>query len=45
MQILLTNDDGIEAEGLQAMRRALLQVPGIELRSSPPTATAPPSPA
>src|SRR3954466_825096 len=31
MQVLLTNDDGIEAEGLQAMRRALLQVPGIEL--------------
>jgi 5'-nucleotidase len=31
MQVLLTNDDGIEAEGLQAMRRALAQVPGIEL--------------
>src|SRR3954463_13895220 len=31
MQVLLTNDDGIEAEGLQAMRRALLRVPGIEL--------------
>jgi len=31
MQILLTNDDGIEAEGLQAMRRALLGVAGIEL--------------
>jgi 5'-nucleotidase len=31
MQVLLTNDDGIEAEGLQAMRRALLQVPGVEL--------------
>jgi 5'-nucleotidase len=31
MQVLLTNDDGIEAEGLQAMRRALLAVPGIEL--------------
>ena len=31
MQVLLTNDDGIEAEGLQAMRRALVQVPGIEL--------------
>jgi 5'-nucleotidase len=31
MQVLLTNDDGIEAEGLQAMRRALMQVPGIEL--------------
>jgi 5'/3'-nucleotidase len=31
MQVLLTNDDGIEAEGLQAMRRALVGVPGIEL--------------
>jgi len=31
MQVLLTNDDGIEAEGLQTMRRALVQVPGVEL--------------
>jgi 5'-nucleotidase len=31
MQVLLTNDDGIEAEGLQTLRRALLQVPDIEL--------------
>jgi 5'-nucleotidase len=31
MRVLLTNDDGIEAEGLQAMRRALVRVPGIEL--------------
>lgn len=31
MQVLLTNDDGIEAEGLQALRRALLEVPGVEL--------------
>jgi 5'-nucleotidase len=31
MQVLLTNDDGIEADGLQALRRALVQVPGIEL--------------
>src|SRR5215210_3638220 len=31
VRLLLTNDDGIEAEGLQALRRALLQVPGIEL--------------
>ena len=31
MRVLLTNDDGIEAEGLQAVRRALLQVPGVEL--------------
>jgi 5'-nucleotidase len=31
MRVLLTNDDGIEADGLQALRRALLEVPGIEL--------------
>ena len=31
MRVLLTNDDGIEAEGLQTLRRALAQVPGIEL--------------
>jgi 5'-nucleotidase len=31
MRVLLTNDDGIEADGLQALRRALLDVPGIEL--------------
>src|ERR687885_1630749 len=31
MRVLLTNDDGIEAEGLQALRRALLRVPGVEL--------------
>ena len=31
MQVLLTNDDGIEAEGLQALRRALVQLPGVEL--------------
>ncbi|MEA2156209.1 MAG: 5/3-nucleotidase [Solirubrobacteraceae bacterium] len=31
MRVLLTNDDGIEADGLQALRRALLRVPGIEL--------------
>jgi 5'-nucleotidase len=31
VRVLLTNDDGIEAAGLQAMRRALLEVPGIEL--------------
>jgi 5'-nucleotidase len=29
--VLLTNDDGIEAEGLQALRKALLELPGIEL--------------
>ena len=31
MRVLLTNDDGIAATGLHAMRRALLTVPGIEL--------------
>jgi 5'-nucleotidase len=31
VRVLLTNDDGIEAEGLQELRRALLGVPGIEL--------------
>jgi 5'-nucleotidase len=31
MRVLLTNDDGIGAEGLQTLRRALLQVPDIEL--------------
>ena len=31
MRVLLTNDDGIEAEGLQTLRRALREVPGIEL--------------
>ena len=31
MKVLLTNDDGIQAMGLNAMRRALLEVPGVEL--------------
>jgi 5'-nucleotidase len=31
MKVLLTNDDGIETDGLQTLRRALLCVPGIEL--------------
>jgi len=31
MRVLLTNDDGIEADGLQALRRALLDVDGLEL--------------
>jgi 5'-nucleotidase len=31
MRVLLTNDDGIEAAGLQALRRALLELPAIEL--------------
>jgi 5'-nucleotidase len=31
LQVLLTNDDGIEAEGLQNLRRALLEVEGVRL--------------
>jgi 5'-nucleotidase len=31
VRVLLTNDDGIEAAGLQALRQALLAVPGVEL--------------
>ena len=31
MRVLLTNDDGIEAEGLQCLRRALLELPAVEL--------------
>jgi 5'-nucleotidase len=31
MKVLLTNDDGIQATGLHSMRRALLEVPGVEL--------------
>src|SRR5437868_12348687 len=31
MRVLLTNDDGIEAAGLQALRKALLEVPEVEL--------------
>src|SRR5215213_6614039 len=31
MKVLLTNDDGIGAQGLQTLRRALLEVPGVEL--------------
>src|ERR1700733_13931586 len=31
MRVLLTNDDGIEAEGLQELRRALRGLDGIEL--------------
>ncbi len=31
MRVLLTNDDGIQAEGLGAMRRALAKLPEIEL--------------
>jgi 5'-nucleotidase len=31
LRVLLTNDDGIEAQGLQALRRALVEVDDIEL--------------
>src|SRR3954449_13531509 len=31
MKVLLTNDDGIQATGLHAMRKALLAVPDVEL--------------
>jgi 5'-nucleotidase len=31
MKVLLTNDDGIQATGLNAMRRALLELPAVEL--------------
>src|SRR2546430_2050519 len=31
MQVLLTNDDGIAATGLHALRESLLGVPGLEL--------------
>ncbi len=32
MRVLLTNDDGISADGLQTLRRQLLKLPGIELQ-------------
>jgi 5'-nucleotidase len=31
VRVLLTNDDGIDAEGLQALRRALTALPDVEL--------------
>jgi 5'-nucleotidase len=31
MRVLLTNDDGLGAEGLQTLRRELLGVPGVDL--------------
>ena len=31
LRVLLTNDDGIEAAGLQALQRALAQLPGVRL--------------
>jgi 5'-nucleotidase len=36
VKVLLTNDDGIGAQGLQTLRRALLEVPGIELATIAP---------
>src|SRR5207244_3828929 len=45
VKVLLTNDDGIGASGLQTLRRALLDTPGIELAVVAPnsnrSATAP----
>jgi 5'-nucleotidase len=38
VKILLTNDDGIQARGLHAMRRALLEVAGTELAVIAPDA-------
>jgi 5'/3'-nucleotidase len=38
MKVLLTNDDGIQASGLHAMRRALAQLPDIELAVIAPDA-------
>jgi 5'-nucleotidase len=31
MKVLLTNDDGIQAKGLNTLRRALLETPGVEV--------------
>jgi 5'-nucleotidase len=36
LNVLLTNDDGIEADGLQALRRALLEVDGVRLATIAP---------
>jgi 5'-nucleotidase len=36
MRVLLTNDDGIHAEGLQTLRRALQAIPGVDLRTIAP---------
>src|SRR3954464_15132349 len=38
MRVLLTNDDGIQATGLNELRRALLDVPGVELSVIAPNA-------
>ncbi len=36
LRVLLTNDDGIDAEGLQALRRALVALDGIDLQTVAP---------
>jgi 5'-nucleotidase len=36
VKVLLTNDDGIGAQGLNVLRRALLEVPGVELATIAP---------
>jgi 5'-nucleotidase len=36
VRVLLTNDDGIEAEGIQALRRALARIDGLELATVAP---------
>src|SRR3954467_5547693 len=36
MRVLLTNDDGIDAEGLQRLRQELLQTPGVDLATIAP---------
>jgi len=38
VKVLLTNDDGIQATGLNALRRALLEVPSVELAVIAPDA-------
>jgi 5'-nucleotidase len=38
LRVLLTNDDGIEADGLQALRRALLAIDDVELAVIAPDA-------
>jgi 5'-nucleotidase len=38
MKVLLTNDDGIQASGLNVLRRALADVPGVDLAVIAPNA-------
>jgi 5'-nucleotidase len=38
VKVLLTNDDGIQAPGLNELRRALLELPGVELAVIAPDA-------